>query len=339
MSSSTSKDKPLFPPFSALPLKKDGPPYNAWGLYDDEKQLSSGAEGVDELGRLNLITPESVKMGKEAIQQGLVINLNLPLSFPPLHPRREHLEHEIKCSGHSNDDVLKFNTQSSTQWDGFRHYPYQDWPEKGKYTFYGGMSIEEASDSKVKKYGAQNYAKKPITSRAHLLDIPLYLSNHSLPPLDAFSSSNPITLQTLKACAEESAITFEPGDILLVNTGFIDALDRLSEDQREALKKREKNESVGVQACEEIWAWHWDNGISAVASDCPSYESWPAPDGQLSCHQVFLAGFGLPIGELFDLRELAKECQKAKKWTFFFASCGLYVDGGIATPPNAQAIL
>ncbi|OCF36999.1 hypothetical protein I316_01597 [Kwoniella heveanensis BCC8398] len=325
---------PSFPPFSALPLKKDGPPHNAWGLYSDAE-----GDGEDELGRLNLISPQSVKRGKETITEGLVINLNLPLSFPPLHPRREHLQHEIKCSGHSNDDVVRFNTQSSTQWDGFRHYPYQDWPGKGEYTFYGGMSIEEASDSSVKKYGAQNYAKRPITSRAHLLDIPLYLSTHSLPPLDPFSSSQPIPLSTLKACAEDSQITFAEGDILLVNTGFIEALEGLSDEEREGLKKREKNESVGVEANEEVWAWHWDNGIAAVASDCPSYESWPAPDGQLSCHQVFLAGFGLPIGELFDLRELAEQCKRLNRWTFFFASCGLYVDGGIATPPNAQAIL
>jgi hypothetical protein len=29
----------------------------------------------------------------------------------------------------SNDDILHFNTQSSTQWDGFRHFSYQDWPK------------------------------------------------------------------------------------------------------------------------------------------------------------------------------------------------------------------
>jgi hypothetical protein len=34
--------------------------------------------------------------------------------------------------GHCNDDVLTFNTQISTQWDGLRHYPYQDWPAKGQ---------------------------------------------------------------------------------------------------------------------------------------------------------------------------------------------------------------
>ena len=45
------------------------------------------------------------------------------------------------------------------------------------------------------------------------------------------------------------------------------------------------------------------------------------------------------MGELFDLRELAATCARLKQWTFLFASMGLNIDGGIATPPNAQAIL
>ena len=34
---------------------------------------------------------------------------------------------------HCNDDFVSFNTQASTQWDGFRHYPYQDYPSLGEY--------------------------------------------------------------------------------------------------------------------------------------------------------------------------------------------------------------
>jgi hypothetical protein len=51
--------------FEQLPVQKDGPPFNAWGLYGDK----------DELGRLNLITPEAIKRGRDEIRHGLVINL------------------------------------------------------------------------------------------------------------------------------------------------------------------------------------------------------------------------------------------------------------------------
>ena len=53
------------PPFHALPLQKDGPPLNAWGLFGDD----------DELGRANLIDAAAVKRGLEAAKEGIVVNL------------------------------------------------------------------------------------------------------------------------------------------------------------------------------------------------------------------------------------------------------------------------
>jgi hypothetical protein len=51
--------------FSALPYDSEGPPYNAWGLYGPD----------DELGRLNLITPQAVKRGRDEIKEGIAISL------------------------------------------------------------------------------------------------------------------------------------------------------------------------------------------------------------------------------------------------------------------------
>jgi hypothetical protein len=45
--------------------QRNGPPLNAWGLYGPD----------DELGRLNLITPDSVRRGRDSIQHGIRINL------------------------------------------------------------------------------------------------------------------------------------------------------------------------------------------------------------------------------------------------------------------------
>jgi hypothetical protein len=55
----------LLPTFDELPVDKTGPELNAWGLYGKD----------DELGRLNLITPDVVKRGTETVQLGKVINL------------------------------------------------------------------------------------------------------------------------------------------------------------------------------------------------------------------------------------------------------------------------
>ena len=56
-------------------------------------------------------------------------------------------------------------------------------------------------------------------------------------------------------------------------------------------------------------------------------------------HEVLLAGWGCPIGEMFDLEKLSEECRKRGRWTFFVCSEPLNVIGGVASPPNAIAIL
>ncbi|WWC95059.1 hypothetical protein V866_001911 [Kwoniella sp. B9012] len=305
-----------------------GPPYNAWGVY--------GAD--DQLGRLNLINEQAVKRGRDSIKHGICVNLNLPLAGQPLNPARKGLEHEIIHRTHCNDDHVSFNTQASTQWDGFRHYPYLNYPEKGSYVYYGGQSNDDARDKSVARNGIHNYAKRPITSRAHLLDIVAYRARRGLPPMSAFDGSTPVTLDILSNCAKESNVIIESGDILIVRTGFTEAFFKLSDEERAQLPNRRVRGYCGVDQSEEVLRWHWENGIAAVASDTAAYENYPSPRSP-SIHEVFLAGWGLPIGELFDLRELAKECERLQQWTFFFSSMVLNIEGGIASPPNAQAIL
>ncbi|KAK1924503.1 putative cyclase-domain-containing protein [Papiliotrema laurentii] len=314
--------------FADLPLQRPGPPFNAWGLYGPD----------DELGRLNLITPESVQRARDAIKQGVSVNLNLPMSSHPLHPARPKLEHEIKNRVHANDDQLSFNTQTSTQIDGFRHYPYQNYPREGEYLFYGGMSSDEAKNPGVLRNGIQNFAKRPINSRGHLLDIALYLQHHGLPPLSPFDASTPISASLLQSCAEWHGVEFLPGDILLLRTGFTEAFSGLGENQRIGFKDKEDRGSCGVSPDEQVLQWHWDRGIAAVMTDTVAYEVTPFAN-KPSIHEVFLAGWGLPIGELLDLRELSQKCREAQQYTFMFTCAPLYVNGGIASPANASAIL
>lgn len=59
----------------------------------------------------------------------------------------------------------------------------------------------------------------------------------------------------------------------------------------------------------------------------------------IGLHDHFLAMWGTPIGELWNLEELAEVCRKEKKWSFFLTSAPLNVRGGVASPPNALAIL
>lgn len=107
---------PAQPAFEELPLNKSGPPGNAWGLYGPD----------DDLGRLNLLTPEAVVAAAQEIREGLRIRIDWPLdrpSFPTFE--RKQFEHAVLAKDSPaimNDDTININTQSSTQWDGFRHF-------------------------------------------------------------------------------------------------------------------------------------------------------------------------------------------------------------------------
>lgn len=59
------------PRFVDLPLNPSDPPHSAWGLY--------GAD--DELGTLNLLTPERKQEAAKEIQTGVSVGLNWPLHF------------------------------------------------------------------------------------------------------------------------------------------------------------------------------------------------------------------------------------------------------------------
>lgn len=76
---------------------------------------------------------------------------------------------------------------------------------------------------------------------------------------------------------------------------------------------------AGVQQSLPILKWIWEN-FSAVAGDQPSFECWPSQHTDFMLHEVLLAGWGCPIGELFDLETLAEECKRQGRWSFFVTS-------------------
>jgi hypothetical protein len=80
-----------------------------------------------------------------------------------------------------------------------------------------------------------------------------------------------------------------------------------------------------VESSEKTLRWLWETGFAAVAGDMPGFEAWPCQNTQYMLHEWLLAGWGMPIGEMFDLERLSEECRKRKKWSFFFSSAPLRV--------------
>lgn len=70
---------------------------------------------------------------------------------------------------------------------------------------------------------------------------------------------------------------------------------------------------------------------NTILSKAPVEEEW-------LLHPILLAGWGTPIGELFDLDALAELCKRNNRWSFFITSVPLRYKGAVASPPNALAI-
>ncbi|KAF5704199.1 hypothetical protein FGLOB1_8652 [Fusarium globosum] len=220
-------------------------------------------------------------------------------------------------------------------WDGLRHYPYQD-----SLLYYNGVTQDDISGTNpTKKIGIQNLSKRGIVGRGVLLDWATYAEHMCINTTSPFESFN-IPLSELKAVAAHQGTTFCSGDILFIRTGWLKAYQSLNLEEQAALPHRKARTSCGVEASEEMMEWHWENQFAAVASDTVAYEAWPScrPAG-VALHEVFLSGWGMPIGESFDLERLAEKCKENNRWSFFLTSVPLDIPGGVASPPNAIAIL
>jgi kynurenine formamidase len=97
----------------------------------------------------------------------------------------------------------------------------------------------------------------------HLLDIPRYLSTTNSQPLPPLDDSTPITVELLDGCIAFQGNDIQPGDILLVRTGWQEAFEAVPMEER--LKIR--NQSTGIKRGTDMLRWHWDKKVAAVASD------------------------------------------------------------------------
>lgn len=129
----------------------------------------------------------------------------------------------------------------------------------------------------------------------------------------------------LQEVAASQNTTFRPGDILFVRTAWTKAYEKLSHEECQQLASRIPPPLIGVESSEATLRWIWEQGFSAVAGDMPSFEAWPCQDTDNWLHEWLLAGWGLPIGEMFDLERLGQECRQRGRWSFFFSSMPLKV--------------
>jgi kynurenine formamidase len=320
------------PSYHELPVAAGAPPGSSWGVW---------GRG-DVFGCLNLLTPEATRRGLAAARKGSVFSLNLELELPdpPLFDRSAFRHTVTALASFASEETLSdWNTQASSQWDGFRHV------RSPVYGAYGG--IDEAH------HGLHHWARRGIVTRGVVADVARWRQARGRPI--APGDRDVITPADLLATLQAQGTTVEPGDILLVRTGWLAWYRGLDPGQRIMLAGGPLT-AAGLEASEATAQTLWDLHTAAVATDNPAVEAWPPPlflqatpppdeefadparSAELFLHVHLLPLLGLPLGELFDLDTLAADCAADGTWDCLFTSAPLNLHHGVASSPNALAI-
>jgi kynurenine formamidase len=314
------------PNYRDLP-RRDGIPHS-WGVW--------GAS--DHLGALNNLTAEHAVAASAEIQRGQVfsVNWNMRLPDPPLFGRPV-LVHELIQTGPTalNDVLSNWNTQGSTQWDGLRHVR---WVGHG---LYNGLE----------SHGVDHWARRGIAGRSVVADVDRWRACDGRPI--AHDQPDPITASDLSATLTAQGTALRRGDILLIRTGWMRWYTAADQQARSALAQ--DLAASGLSADESTAEFLWDSGVAAVAADNPGFElrpqgcDFPAVPGNalpaswqriysVTLHNRLIPALGIPVGELWDLDELADDCARDGRYSGFLTSAPLNLEGGTGTPANALVI-
>ncbi len=181
-------------------------------------------------------------------------------------------------------DVVFMYTHTGTHIDSLNHFGVD-----GK--IYNGFSAEEHLGSRHwMKGGAENIP--PIVARGVLLDVA------GVRGVDCLPDSYAITVEDLQAALDRTGLALGDGDVAFVRTGRM----RYWPDGAKVLGNPP---GLGLDAAR----WITDQGISVVASDQECVEVGPSEheDNWLPGHCHFLAEAGVPMIELVNLEELARD--------------------------------
>ncbi len=288
---------------------------NNWGRW--------GAD--DELGTLNLITPEVVRGAAGLVRHGKVFSLALPLgpdgpqigAIPGrLNPLRTMLtvnrpvfDPEGFCT---SDDIVVMGLQAATHWDALAHASYLG-------RIYNGHPIGSLTEAGAARCGIANAGR--LVSRGILLDVARAKG------VERLDVPYAITGEDLDAACELGKLTARPGDVVLVRTGMMRLL--------KAGDKQGYHGGTGPS----FWSVEWfrDHDIAAVATDNITFEYLDMdrhPELLLVVHLLHLVEMGLTQGQNFDLEALADDCAEDGVYEFLFEGSAEPFVNGLGSPVN-----
>lgn len=337
------------------------PPGSTWGEWGDD----------DELGRINLLTPAKVLEGVREVEAGVTFCLSLPLDFPggtALNQRRhppalaptEDMQgnagtfYNVHMSQMEDwgdpryvdvwaDDVVTLSLQYSTQWDSLAHVGAEfdadgDGVEEAVYyngyragTDLAGPKPDARGDGGrhgcfAHHLGLEHMAFHGVQGRGVLVDLAHHLG-------DDWRGVNRQLLEEIMAA---DGVTVEPGDILLLHTGFATRVLEWNRDP-DPVKIHTMCSYLDARD-DELLEWIRDSQISALVADNYAVEGLlgkdrdPSRHSFLPLHHLCLFRLGVPLGEMWYLHELAGWLREHNRSRFLLTAPPLRLPGAVGSP-------
>lgn len=342
---------------------KNRPDGSNWGDFGPD----------DQLGRLNLLTPEKVREGIAEVREGKTFCLSLPLDYPggtTLNPRRlppvlrpgirngkpfflYRMEQEDPAYVDVfNDDAVLMHLQYSTQWDSLAHVGRlfdADGDGTAEPVFYNGFRAgtdivgpEAAADC-----GILNLFEPKSTSQAKRLGVENMaekcLQGRSV-MIDIRAHHGPLRrvvgYDDWMRIIEADRVEVRPGDMVCIHTGFAQAiLDMNKEIDLERLRGLEP----GLDGRDpKLLNWITDSGIVALIADNEAVEiRTPMQEGcdcaALPLHGHCLFKLGINLGELWHLTPLAEWLRLHGRTAFLLTAPPLRLTGAVGSPATPVA--
>ena len=314
------------PKYRDLPRTEDGAPV-AWGLWGED----------DDIGLMNLVTPEKAIEGARAVRTGRVFPFDIPLgTIEPAFFGRGHTEHvteghlgatEDEPSLGLDDKLDNYYLQSASQWDSLGHVGV------AFDRYWNGRTTREVRGG---RNTIDHVAAHGIATRGVLLDVAARVAEQGGP-----GEAVPITAEDLEAARLRAGVEIRPGDVLVLHTGYLEWYAEQPRAVREQQADGERITTAGLAHDEAVAEYLWDLHVAAIASDGVAAEVWPiepetGPFGFM--HQVLIGGLGMMLGELWRTGPLARDCAADGVHEFLLTAAPLPVPRGIGSPANAVAI-
>jgi kynurenine formamidase len=317
--------------YDDLLARSDGPAGSTWGIF----------EPASERGMADLAGAAEVLRGLACVRDGTVVSLDHGITaFDPPMARARHAPTHTITAQHpeARDDQLDgFFLQASTQLDGLRHRRAQG------HGFYDGHPDREIGVG-TPTLGIQRWAQRPIVGRAVLLDIDAAREEAGR-PLD-HRAGEVLEIDDLDLAADRQGVGVEPGDIVLVRTGWAQWYQNLTVEERHQVRARRC--ATGFAQRRALPRWLWTHRVATFATDTFAVERLPviddtefaatALDDAGMMHQELIALLGMPLGELWNLDELARRSANDGRWHSLVVIKPLDLLGGVGSPANATAI-